>query len=51
MKAKKIRQLLKSRGIDIKQTIYDDFIQGNGNTTKILNFNCGRAIYKKEKNK
>lgn len=49
MKAKKIRQVLKARGIDVNDVVYRDITQINGNITRILDANCGRAIYQRTK--
>jgi len=49
MKAKKIRQVLKATGIDVKDVAYRDITQMNRNVTRILDANCGRAIYQRAK--
>jgi hypothetical protein len=49
MKAKKIRQNLKAMGINATDVVYRDITQRNGNITRILDNNCGRAIYQQAK--
>ncbi|QCW23837.1 hypothetical protein AAS21_gp099 [Pantoea phage vB_PagS_AAS21] len=43
-KAKQVRKLLKSEGIDVNHTLYD--LTGSSIT---LSDNCGRKLYKKSK--
>ena len=49
MKAKKLRRMMRANGFDTLTVAYKYIEHRNGNHTRILDSNCGRAIYQRAK--
>ena len=49
MKAKKLRRMMRANGFDMLTVAYNRIEHRNGNHTRILDPNCGRAVYQKAK--
>ena len=49
MKAKKIRRMMRANGFDTLTIAYQYIEHANGNQTRVLDPNCGRAVYQNAK--